>query len=288
MKNLDYYNRLMGSPKSAGDTYLSLVQRGISGGIIARQDIDVIGQFPGITEISISGLRQDTFEYFIENYGRQFKAILFWKCPLVADLELLASLNTVEYIVCFWNQRAEKLWDFSKTTSLKGFWFDDFTRMHDIFQIAKSPSLEELHFGDVIWNKYILNTLEPLEKCEPLRHLSFSAKKILDGGIEPLAHLKNLEQLSFPSNMFTTKQVAWLKAHLPDSITSKMLNAYWTLEKPLSFSGKNKDTVIVGKGKPILDSVQDKARIKKHVEAFNDMYLWYLANQQASPGDYQS
>ena len=119
MRNLDYYLRL--NSKSADkNTYLSLIQRNISGGRIKRQDIDIIQEFPNITEISISGLTQDTFNYFIENYGHQFKAILFWKCPLVGNLKLLESLDHVEYIVYFWNQRAEGLWDFSKTKALKG------------------------------------------------------------------------------------------------------------------------------------------------------------------------
>src|SRR5262249_34430834 len=162
-----------------------------------------------------------------------------------------------EYIVYFWNQRAEKLWDFSKTKTLKGFSYDDFTRMHDISQTLKSLSLEEFHFGDKIWTKYILNTLYPLRECTSLKRLSFSAKKIIDEKIEPLAYLHQLEQLSFPTRLFATEQVAWLKAHLPDTVSSKELNAYWTLENPLTISGKHKDTFIVGKGKPFLDSLKD-------------------------------
>jgi hypothetical protein len=287
MKNLDYYLSLIYSRESDKNTYLSLIQEDISGGRITRQDIDTIKQFPSITEISISGLTQDTFEYFIENYGNQFKAITFWKCPLVADLSMMSSLDKVEYIVYFWNQRAEKLWDFSKTKSLKGFRYDDFTRMHDASEISKSPFLEELHFGNRVWDTYVLNTLHPIKACTSLRSLSFSAKKILDERVEPIANLNNLERLSFPSSLFTTEQVAWLKAHLPKTIDSKVLNAYWVIDKPISMNGKNKDTFIVGKRKPFLDSVQEKAKITKYVKLFNDMYEWYLENPKASPDDYQ-
>ncbi|HLO15194.1 MAG TPA: hypothetical protein VK206_10220 [Anaerolineales bacterium] len=286
MKNLDYYLRL--NVKWADrNTYLSLIQPNISGGRIKKQDIDKIKDFPDATGISISGLTQDTFDYFIENYGHQFKAIIFWKCPLVGDLTLLESLAHIEYIVYFWNQRAEKLWDFSKTKSLKGFSYDDFTRMYDISEISKSPSLEELHFGDMIWDQYVLNTLHPIRECVSLKSLSFSAKKIIDQKIEPISYLKKLEQLSFPTRLFTTEQVAWLKAHLPSTVTSKVLNAYWTVGKPLPMSGKNKDTFIVGKRKPFLDSIQDKVRIQKYVDQFNDMYQWYLENGEALPEDYK-
>jgi hypothetical protein len=286
MRNLDYYLRL-NSKTADKDTYLSLIQRDISGGRIKKQDIDILRKFPNVTEISISGLRQDTFDYFIENYGYQFKAIIFWKCPLVGDLKLLESLDHVEHIVYFWNQRAEKLWYFSKTTSLKRLSYDDCTRMHDISQISQSSSLEELNFGDVIWTKYILNTIDPLRECSSLRRRSFSAKKIIDEKIEPIAYLNRLERLSFPTRLFTTEQVAWLRAHVSDKVISKELNAYWTLEKPLTINGKNTDTFIVGKRKPFLDSVQDRARINKHIEQFNDRYQWYLENKKASPEDYE-
>lgn len=199
----------------------------------------------------------------------------------------MESLDQAEYIVYFWNQRAETLWDLSRTKSLKGFSFDDFTRMHDISQIGTATSLQELQFGDVIWRKYILDTLEPIEGCKSLKDLSFSAKRILDDRVEPLAHLKRLERLHFPSNQFSTAQVAWLKAHLPKTVTSKMLQPYFKLERPLVANG-TKDTIIVGKGKPFLDSSRDNRRIERYAEQFNTMHQWFVENPTASPDDYRS
>jgi len=287
MKNLDYYLERILSKSPGRGTYLPLIQVGVSGGRITKDEIDLIKEFPNATEIAISGLTQDTFEYFVENYGQQFKAIIFWKCPLVGSLKAMESLDQVEYIVYFWNQRAEHLWDFSKTKALKGFCYDDFTRMHDISEIAAAPALEDLRFGDRVWTKYILNTLGPINECTTLKSLRFSAKKVVDGKIEPLAHLKQLEHLWFPSNLFSTEQVAWLKAHLPDTVVSTVLNAYRSIEKPLRISGKDKDTFIVGKGKPFLSSVEDKARISKYVAQFNEMHQWFLEHPKALPDDYR-
>jgi hypothetical protein len=287
MKNLEYYLKLNPDTADKG-SYLSLIQENISGGKIAQADIDVIRQYPHITEISISGLRQDTFDYFVERYGQQFKAISFWKCPLVEDFSKIELLQGVDYITYYWNQRAVELWDFSKTKSLKGFSFDDFTRMHDISQIPEAPALEELSFGNLVWPKYIVNTLEPLRACIGFKYLSFSAKKVIDNRIEPVAALKQLERLEFPSNMFSTEQVAWLKAHLPPTVESRVLHPYWQIEGALAISGKNKDTFIVGKRKPFLDSVQDKKRVDKYVKQFNEMCQWYSENPHAAPEDYRA
>jgi hypothetical protein len=287
MKNLDYYTRISYSGEAEKGTYLSLIQRDISGGRINRQEIDTISQYPSAIEIAISGLTQDTFEYFVEKYGGQFKAIVFWKCPLVQDFKALELLEKVEYIVYFWNQRVNKLWDFSKTKALKGFCFQDFTRMHNIDEISESPLLEELQFGDMIWNKYILNSLQPLQACSSLLSLSFSAKKILDGKIEPISYLKKIHTLKFPSNLFSTEQIAWLKAHLPDTLTSISLQAYWTMTDPIDMNGKHKDTLIIGKGKPLLDSIQEKDRLAKYISQFDDMYGWFIENPTAGPNDYR-
>ena len=47
----------------------------IGGGTITKEEIDVIGEHPEWKRISIAGLHQDTFEYFIHTYGAQFEAI---------------------------------------------------------------------------------------------------------------------------------------------------------------------------------------------------------------------
>ena len=283
MKNLNYYTTHVHFESPDPTTYVSLVNSRRT----ARAEIDVIQDFPNATEVAIAGLTQDTFEYFVEKYGQQFKVIIFCKCPLVGSLKAIEALEQIEYIVYFWNQRAEHLWDFSKTKALKGFCYDDFRHMHDISEITGAPALEELQFGDRVWAKYILNTLGPIQECTTLKSLAFSAKKIVDGKIEPLARLKQLENISFSSNLFSTEQVAWLKAHLPDTVVSKVLDAYWTVEKPLRISGKDKDTIIVGKRKPLLSSVEDQARIAIYVEQFHKMHQWFLENPKALPDDYR-
>ncbi len=265
---------------------LSLVLDNISGGRISTEEIDTIRKYPQATEITISGLRQDTFDYFLSTYASQFKAIHFWKCPLVNDLRMIESLPAVEHITYYWNQRAEALWDFRKTPALRSLRFEDFTRMHDLSQISEARSLEELDFGNKIWRTYVVDSLEPLRACTGLKKLYFSVKKIVDNRIEPLAALENLEALDFPSNQFSTEQIAWLKVHLPPTVQSNVLQPFWKTDRSFHISGKNKDTFIVGKRKPFLDSVLDKKRVERYVENFNRMCRWFEENLDAAPEDY--
>ncbi|WP_395374196.1 hypothetical protein [Marinicella sp. W31] len=265
---------------------IKLIEQDVSGGTISKSTIDSLENTEHEHVLTISGLKQDTFEYLIENYGHKFRTINFWKCPLVNDFSPIESLSDIQYISYFWNQRVTKLWDFKKTPKLKGFAFDDFTRMHHLNDLEKASNLEELEFGDKVWIKYRLETLEPLSKLTQLRKLTFSAKKIEDERIEPLSNLINLRTLSFPSNLFTTEQVAWLKSKLPDSVSSDILNPYWTLDEPIKINGKNKNIFIVGKRKPFLDSIIDKKRIEKYTAEFNKKLHWFKSNPNKKPSDY--
>jgi hypothetical protein len=184
--------------------------RNISGGKMTLAEIDILKDRSDINKIMILGLNQQTFEYFIDTYGQRFEVINFFKCPLISDFSKLEKLENLKYVLFFWNQRAEQLWDMSNNRSLIGIKISDFSRLHHLDELAQSPHLEEVDFGDAVWDGFVLDSLAPLAECGKLKRLSFSAKKILDSDIAPLAHIPNLEELDFADKLFTTEQIAWL------------------------------------------------------------------------------
>lgn len=283
MESLEYHIKNIGNEVPH---QISLIEKDISGGKASKSTIDSLADIEGKHVLTVSGLKQDTFEYLISKYGNKFRTINFWKCPRVEDFSPIESLENIEYLTYFWNQRVVRLWDFKKTPKLKGLSFDDFTRLHDLSDLENAKNLSELWFGDKVWNKYKLESLEPISSLSQLKELSFSAKKIEDGRIEPIASLIQLDSLSFPGNLFTTEQVAWLRAKLPDTVKSKVLHPYWTIDKPIEMGGKAKDTFIVGKRKPFLDSNADKTKIEKYVQGFNSRVSWFRNNPEKLPGDF--
>lgn len=83
--------------------WLSQENMDLGGGKITFADIDRLKDYPDIEVVTISGLRQDTFKYFIQTYGKQFKAIRFKKNKFVEDLSLLGTLPQLEYVNNFEN-----------------------------------------------------------------------------------------------------------------------------------------------------------------------------------------
>ncbi len=103
---------------------------------------------PQIDIIKIIGLKQDTFEYFVEKYGQQFKAIYFFKNKSIKDLSPLSSLQKVEFIGYFFNQGCDRLWDMNRNFALKGLSINDFSKLHYIDEIVTAPNLEFFDFGN--------------------------------------------------------------------------------------------------------------------------------------------
>lgn len=250
---------------------LDLVLPDIGGGRFAPADFAGVEERPDASALRVSGLDQETFEKLISRHGGQFSSIQLWKCPRISDLTPLESLPDLRLVSIYWNQRATRLWDLAKTPGLAGLHFDDFTRMHDLSDLAAGGSLVELEFGDAVWDQSVFESLDPLAQIPTLRDLKLSAKRINDGRIEPLAALQSLRSLSFSSRQFTMAQVAWLRACLPDSLESEALEPLRRLSPPLARNGKSLDVLLVGKRKPFLNSAQDAARIAKHVDEFSRM-----------------
>ncbi len=239
-------------------------------GRLTAADIAVISERPDAIALRISKLDQAGFENMVARYGKQFLAIELEHCPLIADLSPLEDLPGLRLIDISWNQRATQLWNLARTPGLTGLQFEDFTRLHHLRDLPVGESLRELVFGDTMRRSSVFESLDPLAALTGLRSLKFSAKRIDDDRIEPLGTLTGLQKLGFPTSMFTTRQVAWLRARLPDTVRSRTLAPVVHCQ-PVPDWDDNTDTLLVGKRKPFLNSVTHAKRISKHVDEFWQM-----------------
>lgn len=269
---------LHGAPANGAPWVVDLVQPEIGGGRLDVLGLAAIDSRPEAAALRVSGLDQATFEDLVSRYGDRFSAIHFWKCPRIKDLSPLENLPNLRMISVFWNQRAERLWDLRRTPNLTGLRLYDFTRLHDLSDLVGNSSLVELEFGDAVWDSLVLKTLDPLASLAGLRSLKLSAKKVEDGRVEPLGGLQQLTSLDFSSKQFTMRQVAWLRARLPDSLESEALAPLRRFATPLSMDGKDFDVLLVGKRKPFLNSAIDAARIHKHVAEFERLVAQFRAD----------
>jgi len=267
----DEFDKLMETIPSDNSDVIWLHQENmdIGGGEISIDDINRINQYDNTDTITISGLRQDTFEYFIERYGDRITYLYLWKNKLVEDFSALSRLTKVRYIDFFGNQRVTKLWDMSSNHCLEGLAFNDFSRLRSLDGIQNAPNLKHLHFGNKVWATSILSDLEPLAGTK-LISFSFGGKKIEREDISVYARMPELKVLDFATNLYTTEILAQIVAMCPD-VSGYALVPYRTFDA----SNREKDVLICGKGKPFLHSKKDMEKIEGYKKKFYDLVRKY-------------
>lgn len=246
----------------------------IGGGTISVQDIDRIKDHPGTEVVTVSGLRQDTFEYFIKTYGAQLKAIRFFKNKLVEDWSLLGTLPNLEYVDCFANQRISSLWDMSGNTSLTGLCIKDFSRLSSIEGIATAPALKEFIIGNAIWDKMVIESLMPLANTN-IETFMFCGKAIRENDYSFLGSMPKLKRFDFPTNMLSTEQVAWIASNFPD-LDGYALKAKVDCTLLDSSLHEIPGVLIVGKRKPSLVAQGNEKRIAKYIQSFEALKKQYF------------
>lgn len=248
----------------------------IGGGTISIQDIDELARHPEAECVVISGLRQDTFAYFIRTYGPQLKAIHFHKNKLVEDWSLLGTLPQLEYVYWFANQRIDRLWDLRENRSLKGLLISDFSRLHSIKGIEKAGALRYFSIGNAIWLTMVVDSLMPLAGTA-ITDLEFCGRKIADGNLAFFSSLRDLKSFNCALNLLPTEQFAWIAANFPQ-VEGRALHPKEDGTVYITRDGKNLEVpgaYIIGKRKPALPCAGNEARIQRYVESFERMKEQY-------------
>ena len=184
----------------------------VGGGRMKLHEIDKLKDYPKAEVLTISGLDQEGFEYFIKNYGKQFKIIQFFKNKKVQDWSLLSTLPDLEFLYYFFNQRIECLWDMTENKKLKGIVLLDFSRLKSLSGIEKAENLEYFCLGNAVWDKWDIDSYRYFADTN-VRYLSFRGKKILDNDPSYLASMKKLERVEGIMYGLSKEQVAWVKAN---------------------------------------------------------------------------
>ena len=249
---------------------INLVQKEVGGGCISVDQIDeTIGKNPDAGSIVISGLKQDTFEYFINKYGGQFEAISFWKNKLVGDLSPLGKLSGIKFINFFFNQRAASLWDMSGNNALEGLGIYDFSRLHSIEEVVSAPNLEFFGIGDQVWTGMIIDSLKPVAKTN-IKHFEWCGKTVSDNDYKCLAEGR-IETLDINPTRFTLDELTDLLSLFPDTLSGSITKPYVTASvgtkdkedcTTYNYLCKNKKACIVGK---------DDERFSKYLTDFENL-----------------
>lgn len=253
---------------------IDMIQDEIDGGCISYEEIDSIKENAKAQSIIISGLKQDTFDYFVEKYGDQFEVISFWKNKSVQDLSILAKLKRVKYISYFYNQNASELWDMSHNDNLRGLSVMDFRQLHSISCIASSKCLEYFRIGDSVYPNMSIDSLEPIAMTS-VSHFEWMGKEVKRNDFKCLAKGK-IKKLDISPTIFTMNELAELLSCFPDTLEGSITIPYITTG--IMNREGFEEHYLLCKGKKRCTKGVDDKRFYKYLDDFSKLLLKYREN----------
>lgn len=224
------------------------------------------GKHPEI--LQINGMNQESFEYFVLHYAKNYRYLNFTHCQLIRDFSPLEDLDKLERVWIDWNIRADKLWDMSKNISLNHIRILDckkITRAPEL--LSTSPTLEEVGICGSIFNSFPMENMDIFGKLPNLRSLDLFQIKPMDKRLVFLQSAKKLEEFNFDAGMLTTEEIAWIVAKYPHLIGCCL--------GPYEGDLTGADVRISGYRKPTLWIPEQRKRLDKYIDNFNTLVEKY-------------
>jgi len=212
-------------------------------------------------------------EKYADRVGNHLSAeyIQFYEMR-IADLSFLKSIDKLLHLAIRWNTKINDVSFVLNHKDLQSLVLNDTPKIIDLDPISSLNKLKIFEYSGGIWNKNTVRSLEPVTKCNSLEFLDLTHIKILEDGLRPLANMKSLKKLRL-SNAYPTEEFAYLSVHLagtdcnlPNTDCS-LFHPYNILKRPI----EDKDVMITGSRKPLLNSEKDKAKIEKYAREFEKM-----------------
>jgi len=188
-----------------------------------------------------------------------------------ADLSSLSAMHRLRHLKIHWNTKLTSLDALGGLKQLETLVLLDTPKASDLEPLRQLSELSAFLFGGGIWHANEALSLAPLASLPKLAEVALENLRIHSNGLRPLAGCAALETLTL-SNQFETEEYAWLSVALPHVQCSQL--APWVPINPIA----GKDTMIIGKRKPMLDSRADGARIAKYEEAFRKLQARFRAD----------
>ncbi len=219
--------------------------------------------------LEICGMNQESFEYFIEKYGAEYRYLSFFKCQLISDFSPLGKLKHLEHVELYWNIRADRLWDMSENENLKSVRIRDAKRMtQDLNLFKTSPTIKYISICGSMFNNTPLPSFDCFAEIKTLKKLFLYSIKPQDPSISFLDTLPSLEEFNFDAGMLTTEEIAKIVAYYPH-LRGSALCAYNKCDAIMN------DVRVCGFRKPSLDLPKDKKRLDKYIAEFDALVEKY-------------
>lgn len=223
--------------------------------------------------LQISGMNQDSFEYFIENYGKDYEILHFFKCQLISDFSPLSCLKNLKTVRIDWNIRSRGLWNMSDNTKLSHIVINDSKIITcNLQNLNTGKTLKSISVYGDSFSPYPLSSLDVFGNLPQLEALNLDCLKIENRNTDFLKTLPRLSEFNFGPGMFTTEEIAYMCARYPH-IHGTSLGAYSTAAATIY------DVRVCGCRKPGINLPEGQKRLDKYILSFNALVEKYKTEE---------
>lgn len=257
---IPYAQNLADVPRTASDL-------AING---TTKNLHLLKTWPVIDRLWLLGVNQREWDAIAPEINPRMLKVYQMR---VADLSLLGAMTRLEELCLNWNTKALSLAGLEHLRGLKTLAIYDFPKVQSLSPLSALVGLKILDLQGGMWKPLKLDSLEPLGVLTGLEQLRLINLKVADDGLAALCTLRGLRQLVV-SNQFPTEAYAHLSVCLRD-VECSMFQPYIALGSPVG----GKDIMVVGKGKPFLNSANDAVKLGKYCAEFAAHQAAYRAQQ---------
>lgn len=245
-----------------------------SGGRLAPLTPDEIDYEMGASSrskrvIALNGITQDGLEHFVQKYGSTYRGIHLAFASGINDLSPLGDLSALEF-VSISDGRCDQLWNMSKNERLRILVVDSCKRLtENPAKLETAPSLETIWYLGGTESVHPMSSLQGFSHLPAVKEIRLWFVRLKDRCLDFLSTIPTLEIFDFEAHLFTTNEIAWMKANYPD-LDGKFLRAYGP-----AYYGATSSVRVSGSRKPELQLPEDQGRLNKYIQEFDNLVMQY-------------
>ena len=214
----------------------------------------------GKKKIWLDNINQKKLELALKEIDPDINELFISGSPGLSDLSFLEKFEKLKTVSLWWNNKADRLWDFSKTPNIEYLSLTDFNRISDI---SPMQTADKLRYLIITSENGILSTLKPIEKLSNLEYLK-TYIKIADRDIRPVIALSKLKYFECQINIIDVEAYAMFEARRPDV----GVNFFNGAQDDWDENTNNTSMWFAGKGQGYLHS-GEKAKYLKQMEKYS-------------------
>lgn len=224
--------------------------------------------------LALNCITQAGLEHFVQKYGNTYRGIHLKWAYRIKDLSPLGDLPNLEF-VSITDGRCSQLWNMNKNDRLRVLVVDSCKKLTETPALMESaPALETIWYLGGTESVHPMTSLQGFSYLPSIKEIRLRFVRLQDHNLDFLSTVPTLETFDFEAHLFTTNEIAWIKAKYPH-LGGEFLRAYG-----LVYYGDTSWVRVSGSRKPEFRLPEEQEQLDKYIQAFDSLVKQYKQQEE--------